>query len=577
MLRIPPELLSTLRSPPVQASDIANQKVTPERSPVTHIPRLLEILPSTPPPPSSSGSLSLTSISGMKTTVTKSRSLTDMALEPDPGDTPRPVQHAAVEVPKTNQTPTTLKAGAQPKALSPSFGVHSPAMKRKSAANVHTNASVQASVDLLGSQPLPKDGQEIEPNDRSGDHAKQTSTSNPAKRKKKAEPLPRFALDSPDEEDLNDIVATPLKDHSESRVSMLVDVDFIKNVASSPQNGAVGATSAQTEMPVLASRSFYGVSKRLFRSQSPPVHSAPSDAPARQEQSPNGARPRKMARVFGDQDRNSVRSGSSFSGESSDGFEFVSFAQDFSENTSRVDVKLKAVDTPVLVTLKDNEPTLLDISSHAERLSNNEQPAPASRSTSAEATSAFQLKTISQQDLDALLSRLNTSLRKKARSTSIVSSRSAQVNSATTRSSPSKATAHTESDRPPVVKYRKIPSIEQKPAVAPPSPKHKALKKRDVLPRRASLKGQANSAATHLLPSSSSSPVIGSVILSDHASASRKARVSDVVKPLSRSLSGSARTGQQSEARQAIAAIMGDIKMYLESKGLTRRQSIDLW
>lgn len=575
MLSIPPELLSTLQSPPVQASDLctSTKVTTPKTAPEAEKETLLEMLPSTPPPPPSSGSFSVLTVSGGRSSAKKSPRPSNTIHKSVQGDTLLPVKHAACSGLTQSQTPERSKQVAQQEA-------HTTPSELPVVDSHRTSAAVQkeilrAPVAYSTVKAAPNGAETSGSFARGVSHAVHTSTSTPAKKKRKAEPLPRYPLDSPDDSNerlaapsnrqegdsahqpeltprqnglLKKLVPTaPSIDHSQSKATMLVDVGFIRNVKSSPQTVAKGDDTMRVDMPALGIRTFYsGSAVQSYMLDGHPMHSA-----ARTDHLPEclDSRSAKSANVlFDDQDSHGTKSATSVSGESSDGFEFVSFAQGNDDGALKR-VKVEDTAMSLLSAFEGERTTLPDLPDFLHMQTARTGSVLAVPNNASKLASRLQLKNVSQQDLDALMSRLHTSTRKNSSTTSF-DSESAEV----------------------------IPTSKGSSMMANLVP----LRQSSTLLTNGSLEsGQAATRAQIPLitnnPSSTSSAQGGPASSRFRMTASLGARKSTIPRPPSRSISDSGRFGQRSEARKAISEITADIERYLERKGLSRRQSIDLW
>lgn len=552
------------------------------------------ILPSTPPPPSSSQSTS-TTVTFTTVKVTP-QAHTGPVEEPPPSLT-KVVTANSTGLPADGESTTrdVEIEGALPSGVQVSGVLES----RKTASDkdlVISQDSEDVSQRIFASKHI------------SDDTDLQVLASTPTQRKRKVDPLPRFPLDSQDssaefmtapldsqrsgaakiddplqsprskmETSFQASSVSPQQPQNKIRpiTSMLVGADFLKDPASSPQVVSAHVPYNEPDVTTLAATSFYGPSKPLFREAwSPPQDNAPDRTATRdpadsiQLQETQDPNPSARRLFFEHEEGETGSSVASVSGASSDGFEFVSFRQGQSEDMLLLPIKQEDNATPILEMATSN----LVVAQHVESSAKEAMQATSSSSSTSPDLPVppfmWQLRDFSRHDVEVLLRQVQ-GLTSKTRSPA-----SFGTERPFTRSKSSTSSSSTAALRPgrngsyatvlrDMLGNTKTNGFDK----FPNRPKERQAEAGLRVESKRSKVPDGISYLSHRQPTSQA------VARPDEASDSAELPTA----PVSASRRYPSTTIEQKDARKAIAVIMTDIKERLETKGLTRRQGIDLW
>ncbi|KAK9899210.1 hypothetical protein P389DRAFT_209202 [Cystobasidium minutum MCA 4210] len=408
-------------------------------------------------------------------------------------------------------------------------------------------------------------------------------TSTPTKKSKKAVKLPRYPLDGEEEEkeavpptqlQLESSVS-PDKQHghtAEPAPSKLVDVDFFRDLASSPAAKQKSLSPHALEREAVKAGSFYGRNKPLFNpaSSPPPGSAEPANMTAEIETpvevvmsgSDNVLLASSEEAKYDDKKSASTRPPPSEA--SSDGFEFVSFHEGPGTPFVPVKVEDRGLAGADIADAGAADPSPMDFAC-----------APVSDTSTSSDTSAMsqsanltlQLENVSQQEIDGLLKTVKA-FTKRARSCSSAESRGRSLLGQSARS---ELVTRTASNVQSKVDHSATKASTAQPILITGS---------DSTLANLSKAKRSVSGPVRARPSADDLDTSMSMSMKRRRISDFQERSTHSTSPhslLSNGLRASRSSQQSVEARKAIAERMEGIKSMLESRGLTRRQGIDLW
>lgn len=406
------------------------------------------------------------------------------------------------------------------------------------------------------------------------------SNSTPKKKRKKVQKLLRFPLDGEDEDEdgnqsqdpvMIQSSVSPGREHrsAEAIPSKLVDVEFIRDLVSSPLKVDQPMSPQTIAKKTVAADSFYSRPGALFQPPSSPLAGSPptthiTDAISDRATQTSKPHLNGVPTVLEKQEKDQIFRSRRSSENSSDGFEFVSYHEASCGIVQDIAVKIedrgmsvegppyKAFETVSVPPAEDAEHILGAMS---DDLSNDS-------SSNFRQNITLQLANFSQQEIDAILSTVKAFTKRRR------SNRSSEGNEA----GHTRQISHSTSSAEPIPAAEPRLNIpQQDEAVSINGRKRKAehMARSVSGPVGLEKKNASANSLLHLRRTSDIRP-------------KSESSTSPAPPLLTRSLLSSSlrasRSSQQSvEARQGIAERMEGISAMLESRGLTRRQGIDLW
>lgn len=577
MIPIPPELLACMtsdsdaKSSSVSTSTSLHEAAVPDKVPapviVSSSPQA--VLPSTPPPPPSSNSTA---------TITTSVK-TDRPISSSPDQQAR-VHASSVGMNgiRSSLGPVaTLSTTPRPAAHGPIGGLA--ATGAQTSLEDHTNQEEKTNEGPSAA----KKGRDLATES-------QPITSTPARKRKKIEKLPRFPLESDDnveEEHMNGQISAhfvPSPEHQhylqpDPYPSSLVQATFINDTASSPEKNGNAESSNNADDTVVAAPSFYGTRTSLFRPPSPALNKELLADYETETALGTRAGALNHSNVHSNINGEHKRTASVASSTSGDGFEFIS-VQTEARDASPPRIKSEEM----LPSFDDHAHTLEYANSVRDFFAwSPEGEASVSKETSTSAPLpeiTLQLARFTQQEVRGLLDQVKSFTREN---------RSKDRDRSTSPSGLMHANATPSVQQPLTSVPSSDPKTRQSATSAGTSTSRRQSTLRSLalqrsLPLDASRKPTRSTSGTPRQQIIiSSSPKVEPVTESRRSNKTNSSgiRSGAGLSASTGSASGASPPKSPSQdvanARKSIAGTTETIKSELESKGLTRRQSIDLW